>query len=310
MEGVFLRKKYNIWLYLLFVCGLLFIGMYVFLNIVDSEATGVLLIFLIVGILTCLFVIPCWLLNLGAFIKIDEDSIQAKYHWFGNINGKLSNVTFAVARVNTLCVQFHQDKTYAVMGVGNAYELASFIRQKMPFTATKQPNVLLEELKCLKACEKKGRIYSLAGLAFMVPVLFVMLFLMGEKDLAAFRTIDWIIVAVIGVMEAATAVAVGYFAAKTKKTYIPIEKLRYEIQRSTIETKLPLPGNAVKVYADENYTGRITVFRHPHENTVYYTLQEFNQDYTLIKTYESETYPDSSQLPDFESFIDITEKVL
>lgn len=45
MEGMFLRKKFNIWLFLLFLYGLAFIGMYIFLNIVDPEATGELLIF-------------------------------------------------------------------------------------------------------------------------------------------------------------------------------------------------------------------------------------------------------------------------
>ena len=58
MEGMFLRKKFNIWLFLLFLCGLTFIGMYIFLNIVDPEATSELLTFLIVGIMICLVVIP------------------------------------------------------------------------------------------------------------------------------------------------------------------------------------------------------------------------------------------------------------
>lgn len=91
MEGKFLRKRFNIWLFLLFLCGSAFIGMSVFLNIIDPEATGELLTFLIVGVLICLVVIPSWLLNLGAFIQIDETSIKAKYHWFGKIDCKLSD---------------------------------------------------------------------------------------------------------------------------------------------------------------------------------------------------------------------------
>ncbi len=311
MEGMFLRKKFNIWLFLLFLCGLAFIGMYIFLNIVDPEATSELLTFLIVGIMICLVVIPSWLLNLGAYIHIDEDSIKAKYHWFGKIDCKLSDVTFALARVNTLIIQLKDGKTHTIMGVENSWTLASLIRRKMSFEVTKRPEVLMEKLNNLKSDKKKELIYVCSGVALMFINIFITVFLTGERELHDFSKIDWVVFAVMGVIEITTVIATFYFAQKTGKNNIPIEKLKYEIQRRIIETQPLLPGFVIAVYADDNYTSRITLFGYPHDSAVYYSVQEFASDYTLFRAYTSDTYGSQEELPaNFEVLIDITEKVL
>lgn len=311
MDGVFLRKKFNGWLFLLFVCGLFFIGLYIFLNIVDPKATSELLTFLIMGILIILVVIPSWLLNFGAFVHIDENSIKAKYHWFGKIDCNLSDVTFAVARVNTLIIQLKDGKTHTIMGIENSWPLASLIRRNMLFKSTEQPETLIGKLNDLKSAKKKGLIYVCSGLALMFINIFVTVFLTGEREMHEFSKIDWTIFAIMGVVEIATIIATFYFAQKTGGNNIPIEKLRYEIQRRIIETQPLLPGFVIAVYTDENYTGRITLFGYPHDSAVYYSVQEFASDYTLFRAYTSDVYGSQEELPaDFETLIDITEKVL
>lgn len=311
MEGMFLRKKFNIWLFLLFLCGLAFIGMYIFLNIVDPEATSKLLTFLIVGIMICLVVIPSWLLNLGAYIHIDETSIKAKYHWFGKIDCKLSDVTYAVARINTLIIQLKDGKTHTIMGVANPWPLASIIRRNMSFEVTEQPEILMEKLNNLKATKKNGLIYVCSSVALMFVIIFITVFLTGEREMHEFSNIDWTIFAIMVATEIATAVATFYFAGKTGKNNIPIEKLQYEIQRRIIETQPILPGFVIAVYTDENYTGRITLFGYPHDSAVYYSVQEFASDYTLFRANTSDVYDSQDELPaDFETLIDITDKVL
>ena len=311
MEGMFLRKKFNVWLFLLFLCGLAFIGMYIFLNIVDPTATSKLLTFLIVGIMICLVVIPSWLLNSGAFIHIDEDSIKAKYHWFGKIDCKLSDVVFAVARVNTLIIQLKDGKTHTIMGIENSWPLASIIRRNMSFEVTEQPETLNEKLNNLKANKKNGLIYVCSGVAFMFVIIFITVFLTGEREIHEFSNIDWTIFAIMLATEIATAVATFYFAGKTGKNNIPIEKLQYEIQRRIIETQPLLPGFVIAVYTDENYTGRITLFGYPNDSAVYYSVQAFASDYTLFRAYTSDVYDSQEELPaNFETLIDITEKVL
>ena len=311
MDGVFLRKKFNGWLFLLFVCGLFFIGLYIFLNIVDPKATSELLTFLIMGILIILVVIPSWLLNFGAFVHIDENSIKAKYHWFGKIDCKLSDVTFAVARVNTLIIQLKDGKTHTIMGIENSWPLASLIRRNMLFKSTEQPETLIGKLNDLKSAKKKGLIYVCSGLALMFINIFVTVFLTGEREMHEFSKIDWTTFAIMGVVEIATIIATFYFAQKTGGNNIPIEKLRYEIQRRIIETQPLLPGFVIAVYTDENYMRRITLFGYPNDNAVYYSVQEFASDYTLFRAYTSDVYDSQEELPaDFETLIDITEKVL
>ena len=311
MEGIFLRKKFNIWLFLLFLCGLAFIGMYIFLNIVDPEATSELLTFLIIGILIILVVIPSWLLNFGAFIHIDETTIKAKYHWFGKIDCKLSDVVFAVSRVSTLIIQLKDGKTHTIMGIENSWPLASIIRRNMSFEVTEQPETLNEKLNNLKANKKNGLIYVCSGVALMFVIIFITVFLTGEREMHEFSNIDWTLFAIMVATEIATAVATFYFAKKTGKNNIPIEKLQYEIQRRIIETQPLLPGFVIAVYTDENYTGRITLFGYPHDSAVYYSVQEFDSDYTLFRAYTSDIYDSQEELPvDFETLIDITDKVL
>ena len=311
MEGMFLRKKFNIWLFLLFLCGLAFIGMYIFLNIVDPEATSELLTFLIVGIMICLVVIPSWLLNLGAYIHIDETSIKAKYHWFGKIDCKLSDITYAVARINTLIIQLKDGKTHTIMGVANPWPLASIIRRNMSFEVTEQPEILMEKLNNLRAAKKKELISVCSGVALMFIIIFITVFLTGEREMHEFSNLDWTVFAIMGAIEIATVIATIYFAQKTGKNNIPIEKLHYKIQRRIIETQPLLPGFVIAVYTDENYTGRITLFGYPNDSAVYYTVQELDAGYNLVQEYTSETFEDQEGLIEgFRSLIDITDKVL
>lgn len=75
-----------------------------FLPIINPEATKGSLSFFMMGVLLALVTIPSWTLNRGAFFHITEDIIRAKYHWFGKINCKLSDVTFVFPQINTLTI--------------------------------------------------------------------------------------------------------------------------------------------------------------------------------------------------------------
>ena len=181
----------------------------------------------------------------------------------------------------------------------------------MPFDVAEQPETLIEELNNLKSSKKKGLIYVCSGLALMFINIFITVFLTGEREMHEFSKTDWTVFAIMGVIEIATVIATFYFATKAGKNNIPIEKLHYEIQRRIIETQPLLPGNVIKVFADENYTGRIILYGYPNQSSVYYTVQKFASDYTFFKSYESEIFENVEQLADgFEALIDITEKVL
>ena len=289
-----------------FLSGLFLCGLFCFIEMQGTPFWGIVL-----GTVICICSIISFLFNYKAFFHIENEHIKAKYHLFGKINCKLSDITFAMARVNTLIIQLKDGKIHTIMGIENSWQLASIIRQNMPFEVNEQPETLIEKLNKLESSKKKGLIYVCSGVALMFINIFITVFLTGEREMHEFSNIDWTVFAIMGAIEIATVIATFYFANKTGKNNIPIEKLRYEIKRRIIETQPLLPGFIIAVYADEDYTGRITLFGYPHDSAVYYSVQNFTPDYTLFKTYTSDVYDNQEELPaDFEVLIDITKKVL
>lgn len=311
MDGIFLRKKFNIWLFIMLISGLFFIGLYIFLKVYDPLATSETVLLLILGLMIILCTIPSWLLNSGAFIRVESDSIKAKYNWFGKIDCKLSDVVFAEAGLNTLIIQLSDGKTHTVMGLDNSYMLASMIRRSMSFNVTEQPDVLIKKLDALKQERKKGILYVISGIAVMFVLIFVTVFLTDEKETEQFNRSDWIVFAIMCLMEIVTVFITFRFANKTGKKKVPIEKLQYTVRRKIIETQPTLPGFVKAVYSDDNYTYRVTLSGFSDKSDVYFSVQEFNPDYALVLTGESPTYESRDEIPvDFGALIDITDKVL
>ena len=309
-NGVFKHNKANG--ITIILSGIFLIGLFIFIGFKDPDATlNGLLVGLVLGTLFGLIGTGFLLFNFKAFFYIDNGHIKGKYHYFGKINCNIGDVAFTLGRNQTLIIQLKDGKTYTIMGIENAWQLASIIRQNMPFEVAEQPETLIEELNKLKSSKKKGLVYVCSGVALMFIIIFVTVFLTGEREMHEFSNIDWTIFAIMSVIELATVITTFYFAGKTGKNNIPIEKLQYDIQRRIIETQPTLPGFVIAVYTDENYTVRITLFGYPHDSAVYYSVQEFASDYTLFRTYTSDVYDSQDELPvDFETLIYITDKVL
>ena len=307
MNGIFIRKKILSPLGMISLCGIFLIGLYIFLSVVDPEAKGSLS-FLLLGIIYCLVAIPPLTMNCGAYLHVSGESIKAKYHWFGKIDCKVSDVEFVFPQINTLTIYLKSGKYYTIMGISNAWQIASFIGRRIPFKIKDRTEVLIEKLNQLKQTRKKELTYTCIFSVFMFINIFITVFLTGERELHEFNKTDWIIMAFFIVIEIATLIAAFYFANKTGKKNIPIEKLHYEIQRTIIETT-PLPAdNVLKVFAGDDFTYRITVFGYPNNDSIYYTVEELFPNYTLIEKSEAEPLENIKQIyNEFELLIDITE---
>lgn len=312
MEGKFLRKKFNGWLFVIFVSGLICIATYFFVIVVDQEATGKTAApILIMGIFFSLATIPSWLFNFKAFIRMDDDSVKARYHWFGKIDCKMADIAFVLAQPNTLIIQLKSGKTYTIMGLEDPYSLASMIRRNISFESTESPEALREEIARLKRTKKKYIIYSCAGIALMFIYIFVCVLLTDEGETQSFTRTDWMVFTILCVVELAIGTVTFYFADKAGKCNFPIEKLRYTLRKRVIETQPLLPGFVIAVYTDENYSGRITLYGYPHDSAVYYSAQKFDPDYTLFSAYTSGIYDNQEELsPALDELIDITKNVL
>ncbi len=314
MVNAVFKRNYirNIILLLCLLCGLFFIRFYFFIGYNNSEITIVELsigisFWTIISVVSSIFLFY----NFKAYFYIEDEVVKGKFHFFGKINCCLSDIDFVLSQVNTLIIQLKNGKNYIISGVENSRELCSVIRRKVDFDATKQPEKLIETLKQLQSSKKKGIIYVCVGVALMFINIFVTVLLTGARELYEFNKIDWTIMIVMGVVELAIFFVIFYIAQKTGEINIPIEKLKYTIQRTIIETEPILQYNAIKVFTDDNYTRRLIVCGFPNDSSGYYFIQEFTSDYTLINVYKSETYEDIDCLSGgLDWLIDLTEKLI
>ncbi len=310
MDGVFIRKKPSPLLILILLCGIFFIALYIFLNIVDSEAAGELLTFFVFGVLLCLVTIPSMLLNHGAYIHIEENAIHAKYHWFGRLDCNSDEVAFVLPQINTLTILLKNGKRHVIMGIENGWLLASAIRRQIFAVETETPNALLLKLETEQAAHKKKLFWFFGSLALMFVNIFIAAFLTGGREMHDFSKLDWTLFAMMGVVEVLTVLATFYFAQQCGKHLLPIEQLKYRLKGAYIASQPLLSGNARRVYTDENHTGRIVVCGYPNDENVYYCVQAFVGNFLLKTTHTSESYENEDVLTeeaDFDSYIDITE---
>ena len=87
-----------------------------------------------------------------------------------------------------------------------------------------------------------------------------------------------------------------------------MEETKYRLAGAVIASH-PLSSNrVVGIYTDENYSGRIVVCGYPNDESVYYSVEHFTQDFTLQTVYTSADYNNVKELLDdgFSTLIDIT----
>ena len=312
MDGVFIRKKTNGWLVLLLLCGIILIFLYVFLNIVDSEASSELLTLFIMGIICGLIAIPSMLLNRGAYIRIEENTISAKYHWFGRLNCNIDDIEFVLPEINTLTILLKSGKRHVIMGVENSWALSAAIRRQSFEIEEETPDSLRQQLSQTQVIRKKELWWVLGGIVLMFANIFIAVLLTGGRDLDEFSQLDWILFSVMGAIELLTLIGLFWAAQRCGKHLLPIEQLKYRLRGAIIATH-PLPtNNTVAVYTDENHTGRIVVCGFPNYDSVYYCVQDIVGNFELKTVYTSNIYESAEELPKegLSALIDITPLVI
>ncbi len=310
VKAVF-KKKY-FWEIICLLCGIFLISLFIFIAYKDSEATiGGILTGVIFGTIICLISIAFLLFNFKAYLYIENSRIKGKYNYFGKIDCDISDVDFVLSQINTLTIQLKNGKRHTIVGIDNSFAICSVIQRKMSFDNTKQPQNMIKNLKNMLSYRKKGVVNTCYSLLLAFIILLVIVFLIGEREVHEINGIGWAIIAVMGVIEIVMFIATFYFALKTGKNNISIEKLKYTIRRTIIETRPLLAGKIIRVYADNDYNARFTILSCPNENSVYYCVQWFDSDYNLINVYESDVFEDIELITsEFENYIDITEIVL
>ncbi len=296
MDGIFTRKKTNIWLVLLLLCGIFFVVLCAYLNMVDSEATSELRVLCIMGILCGFLALPSMLLNCGAYIHVGENTVKAKYHWFGRLDCRIDEIEFVLPQTNTLTILLKSGKRHVIVGVENSQALGTAIRRQSFQIEKETPDSLRQKLSQTQAARKKELWWVLGGIALMFANIFLAVLLTGGRDLQEFSQPDWILFSVMGGLELLTLIGIFYAAQRCGKHLLPIEQLKYRLRGAIIATH-PLPTNhAIAVYTDENHTGRIVVCGFPRDESIYYCVQEIVRNFELETVHTSEIYDSTDEL--------------
>lgn len=306
MEAQFIKKY--IFSIICLCCGL-FLTVILILCIVNNVNAFKVAPGIVFGVLYTIGSLFSLFFNHKAHLCVKDGSIKGNYHLWGKIDCNISSVSFTGAHPNTLTIQLKNGKIYRIFGVSNSFELSSVIRRGLTYEMTESPEKLKESLAACQAERKKELIYVITGVALMFVNLFVSVLLTGARELYEFSTTDWTVFAIFGVLEAIIIFIVFFMAFKVGKKILTVEKIEYDVRRRTIETTPLLPGNAIKVFADELYTTRIIVFGFPNTDSIYYTVERIGFDYSLREEGKSKIYEGIGPLPfDSQALTDVSEK--
>ena len=300
VKAIFL-KKYFASIFCL-CCGLILI--LCIINDVTDVIPGIIFAsFYTIGSLISLF------FNHKAELVIEDGHIKGKYHLFGKISCNVSDVEFALAQINVLTIQLKNGKVYRIFGVSNSWVLCSAIRRDIDYHLNESPETLIKKLNICKSDRKKDIIYVCIGIVLMFVYIFATAILTEWKDLSEFNKNEWLVFYIFCIAEAITFFVTMLIANKAGKKILSVEKTEYDVRKRMIETSALLLGNVIKIYSDEEYRIRVTLFGYPNSDSVYYTVESIGYDYLLNKVNESQILEDTKHLPEeFESLIDISEK--
>ena len=300
--------KTYVWSILCLCCGLFIVMMFVFCAINGVNKYEVAFGLAFGGLYTLGSVISLFF-NFRAYLNMDNGYITGKYHLFGRIHCHLSDVEFVLAQPNALTIQLKNGKIHRILGVANSWFFCSSIRKHLIYDKTETPDQLIEELEACKSSRKKELIALCSGIGLMFVFILITVLLTGARDLKDFSRADWFIFSCFCVVEVITIILVFCLASRAGKNTLFVDKLKYDIRRRTIETTPLLPGNAIKVFADELYTTRIIVFGFPNTDSIYYTVERIGFDYSLREEGKSKIYEGIGPLPfDSQALTDVSEK--
>lgn len=303
MEGVFIRRnKTNLWLILL-LFGLLFIVLYFVTN---AAASGRAIILLLIGLLLLDVSALSALFNYGAYIHIYESTVSARYHFFGKLDCNIKDIEFVLPQTNTLTILLKSGKRYTIIGVENSWQLSDYLRFRCFVIEKESPSAIRQKLTQAKAVRWKELRWIFIGILFMFAYILIAVLLTDGRDIYEFSKTDRIIFIVMATFEILTSTFLFIAADHHGKMFLPIEQLKYRL-RGAVVVSSPLPtNNIIAVYTDWDYSGRVVLCGFPNDESVYFCLQKFTEDFELKTTYTSKIYDSRDKLPSEEQLIDIT----
>ena len=289
MEGIFHRKTPRL-AYLLTLMGLF----------------SLLMSTVIPGILCCFVGLTLFFFNHGACLRVEENYVRAKYHWFGRLRCSFDEIDFVYPQLNTLTVLLKNGKQHVIGGIMNSWEISDHLRRCIYAPETELADALRKKLDKTQEARKRLMKQFIIGCILMFANIFLGVVLTGGREMHQFYRRDWILFSIVAVAEAVTVIWIFVMAARCGKTMLPIAHLQFRL-RSAVIAAAPR-DNVLRVYTDAGARWLLTVRGFPQDEGVYCVEESIGMDFRLEHYHTTEIYPSLEDIPEevFERLIDIT----
>uniref|UniRef100_UPI004055A486 DUF2695 domain-containing protein n=1 Tax=Acetatifactor sp. TaxID=1872090 RepID=UPI004055A486 len=292
---------------LLVLSGVCLSGLFLFIRIVDSQATNSLYWGVGAGFIIILFGIGAWIVEHSVHISVIGNRVQARNQCFIKLDCDISDIETVVDGYMAIEILLKNGKNFSIMGITNADRVSSFIRSRVTIEVNQPVATLIDELKQFQSKRKSSLFATIGALLMLFVNIFLLVAMTDARDLDQFNPSDWQKMLVMGILELITLSAAFWCAGRSGKHLHTIQRLKYRINRTLVETE-PLPaGNAELVLTDDHYGGRIMVCGFPNDTGIYFIVQEVNGNYSLETIHTSAILDDYSHLPhELDGLLDIT----
>ena len=298
MEGHFLtckKEKGSIWLIF-------------WLAVLAAAYAAEKPLLLVCSALAIMVVLLMMAFNRRGYFRIEQGRIRARYHWLGRLDCGLDEVTFVYAQDMNLSILMNNGKRYAIAFLANAHELCQEIQRKISAMEQDSADALRKQLNQIHLKRRREIYWVIAGSVMLFVNIFLAVWMTGGREMFEFSRRDWILFSSMAVIEAATLVGTFALGCRGGRRMLDLAYLRHRLQGAAIVTQI-LPSACMKaVYTDPEFNGRLVVCGLPNDDSLYYIVQEFDDDFHLTTTETSRFFDnDSDLLEDLSAdLIDIT----
>lgn len=263
--------------------------------------------FVFLGVLLFVFGLVILISNGKSYLTVSDDILSARYPIFRKLKCAVSDIRFVQCGGYIITIILKNGKGFKISGLINAKEIRDYLAEKI---VTDESGETKEELEAMLEDGKKKYKRYISAMLVLIFVNFLLIgataFMTGAMELSEFGKKENTIFAVFLLLTVLNFAAIFVITGKAAKlkTFLPEKSNRL---RRMLITSAPLPpGNPIKVYTDDNYFGRITIFSMPGEESVYYVAEVLDEKYKLKKQFESEIYESIDKLSEItESFNEI-----
>ncbi len=295
---MFTRKKSTVVCSVLGLINGLFIIFMFFVILPDAPSVTIFHIFLLLfGLSLTVTGLLILFKNHGAYIRVKDKHISARYNWGKRLECEVSDIRFVDIGVDSLIIELSNGRHYTIPDLENELSLCTHIRDLMGYKPS-TANIVELRKKYDSSTKIHRRVYRICLSVVIISVICVLacIFGTGNRDFNELLHRDWIIIDISAAVILISWIIMFVVIFRYGKTLRERPIILFEIQKLVLEQTPPPPGKFIKAYADTFYNLRYTVLGVPDSEKVYCVVEVFCDNLTLLKDYETDEYDSLDEL--------------